>query len=397
MKNLIFILSFIFISTLSIAQVNIAWETTFGDEGEEGAHNIVESQNGGYYVVGYTDSQGNGRRDGWVIKIKDDGTEEWNATFGGPQDEEIYDLIELSDGNIAMIGYTSSQGKGKEDMWFLIADNKGNTVYSESFGGDKEDIGKKLFLNTEGDYIFMGHTQSKGPGKSNFWVMRYKPDLSPAPANGGRKRVNRPVWDRYVGGAKFESSHQIRYNPNDSLLYVIGQSSTYSNGSMDVYLVTISSDLGRVKDRKNFGQKQYDNANDIIINEDGSMMIFGETMSNSNGLYDGYITYIFKDHFYQEWAYNIGGTKDDRFISAVTSKDGYLIAGYTMSEGEGGYDGWLVEVDKKGEVLWQETVGDVENDKFKKIFKTKDGGHILCGTTYSDDNKDDMWVIKLAK
>jgi hypothetical protein len=338
---------------------------------------------------------GNGKKDGWLVKINSDGAEDWDVTFGGPRDEELYDALELEDGNIALIGYTASQGKGKEDMWFLITDNEGNIIYNETFGGDKEDKGTRLMMNYEGDFLLMGYTKSKGPGKCNMWVMRFKPELQPK--EGARGRAVRPKWDRYVGGAKYESANQIFINPLDTMIYVLGQSSTYTNGAMDLYLVTISDELGRVKERKNYGGKQYDTGNDFIINEDGSMMLFGSTMSGSNGLFDGYVSFIFKDHFYQEWYMNYGGEKDDHFTSAVATDKGFLIAGYTSSEGAGGYDGWLVHIDKEGKVIWSETIGDVNNEKLAQIIKTDDGGYLLCGHTYDDEAGKEMWVIKLAK
>ena len=398
MKYFSLLASLLFISILATAQVNIQWEMTYGDEGDEGAHNIIQAKDGGFFIVGYTDSQGNGKKDGWVVKVKADGSEEWDVTFGGPKDEELYDLIELDNGDLALIGYTESQGKGKEDLWFMITDKEGNVVFNKVFGGDKKDIGTQVLKTHDGDYLLMGFTESKGPGKRNFWIMKYKPKLGQDKAPKGPGKRDKPVWDRYVGGAKYESCHKMVINPLDTMIYVIGQTSTYSKGSMDVYLITLDNKLGRVKDRKSYGAKQFEAGHDIILNEDGSFMMFGASMTNSNGLTDGYMSFVFKDHFYQEWQKTYGGEKDDQFKSAVKSDKGYMVVGFTASEGNGGYDGWVMEIDKDGLVISDETFGDAKTDKLFKIIKTKDGGYLMCGITNSTGaGGNDMWVIKVEK
>jgi hypothetical protein len=356
MKNLylfLFVLLAFNFAAISQSKVSVSWDLTHGEDGEEVARSIINSQKGGYFVVGYTDSKGNGKKDGWLLKLNNEAQLEWDLTFGGPDDDEFYDILETEEGNLAIVGYTSSQGSGKEDYWFILTDENGDALYSKTFGGDKTDIATNVIQNFSGDFIISGRTESFGPGKSNQYILKIKPNLEKKEEEkpGASRRTERPVWTRYNGGNGFEEAGKLFQHPKDSLIYVVGNSTAYSNGAMDAYFITLDDELGRVKDRQNYGGKQFDRANDFIMNEDGSFMFFGATRTNSVGLYDGWVSFIFKDEFYQEWEKSYGYIKEDIFVSAVKNESNYLIAGITESKGEGNFDAWLFMIDMKGEKL----------------------------------------------
>src|ERR1051326_7472947 len=91
-----------------------------------------------------------------------------------------------------------------------------------------------------------------------------------------------------------------------------------------------------------------------------------------------------------------GGNKDDYgFYLAQTSDSGYVIAGRTSSFGNGGYDGLLMRVNKKGNIIWSKAVGGNSDDYFQTVIKTSDGGYIAVGQTKSFGNTaGDGWLVK---
>ena len=92
-----------------------------------------------------------------------------------------------------------------------------------------------------------------------------------------------------------------------------------------------------------------------------------------------------------------GGTKDE-FVnySAPAADSGYVIAGQTNSFGNGGYDGLVIKVDKKGNVVWSKALGGSSEDKFSQIKLTSDNGFIVCGTTKSyGSSGGEAWLVKL--
>jgi len=93
---------------------------TYGGSGVEYGYRGVEL-NGNIYISGSTSSYGAGGLDAYVVWAETDGTELRTWTFGGPNDDEIYDYITINApiGEIHAYGYTESYGSGQADGWIL--------------------------------------------------------------------------------------------------------------------------------------------------------------------------------------------------------------------------------------------------------------------------------------
>ena len=50
----------------------------------------------------------------------------WEKTFGGSDRDVALSVIQTEDGGYAISGYTRSKGKGKADVWVMKLDEKGN-------------------------------------------------------------------------------------------------------------------------------------------------------------------------------------------------------------------------------------------------------------------------------
>jgi RHS repeat-associated protein len=79
-----------------------------------------------------------------------------------------------------------------------------------------------------------------------------------------------------------------------------------------------------------------------------------------------------------------------------TADQGHIMAGYTTSFGNGGFDGYVVKTDNKGNVLWSKTYGAGNHDVFNKIKPTSDGGYIAVGYTQSfHQSQKEIFVVKM--
>ncbi|MAD50535.1 MAG: hypothetical protein CMC95_04470, partial [Flavobacteriales bacterium] len=88
MKNLILTL----IITLPLTLLGQGWEQTFGGTSSDWGNSIQQTQDGGYIIVGYSDSFGNGDSDVYLIKTDGSGNEQWTKTFGGGEDDRGYSV-----------------------------------------------------------------------------------------------------------------------------------------------------------------------------------------------------------------------------------------------------------------------------------------------------------------
>lgn len=103
-----------------------------------------------------------------------------------------------------------------------------------------------------------------------------------------------------------------------------------------------------------------------------------------------------------EWVNSFGGSGDDILVGAHKMIDGgYLLIGNTTSyDGDvdgnhGGEDIWIVKINSEGELVWNYTIGESQNDSVAASSPTSDGGFILCGHVNYQGNDGPSWIGKL--
>ena len=104
------------------------WERTWGGSGYEQAWGITPAPDGGYYVLGETDSRGAGNRDFFLLKMSAEGEELWTRTYGTSAREWPFGLLPLSNGDLLIYGRTESNG-GDEDAYALRVDPEGSVIW----------------------------------------------------------------------------------------------------------------------------------------------------------------------------------------------------------------------------------------------------------------------------
>jgi predicted secreted protein len=135
------------------------WNKTFGEEGEDSALSINKSKDGGYVLAGNTNSFGAGEADAWLIKTDSNGSEKWNKTFGGGNNDYAYSVQELDDGGYVMDGYTESFGAGGADAWLIKTDSNGTELWNRTFGGPYTDNLYSVQKTKDGGFILAGSIQ----------------------------------------------------------------------------------------------------------------------------------------------------------------------------------------------------------------------------------------------
>ncbi|MFX0171585.1 MAG: hypothetical protein ACFE9L_06675 [Candidatus Hodarchaeota archaeon] len=86
---------------------NLEWYTFYGGDGVDGARKILDIGENAYLIVGNTESYGAGASDMYLVKIANNGTVEWEKTYGSEGDDEAINAIKTTDGGVMLIGYGS--------------------------------------------------------------------------------------------------------------------------------------------------------------------------------------------------------------------------------------------------------------------------------------------------
>jgi hypothetical protein len=387
MKFIFSVLALLIFNSLSFAQLNMEWDSNFGGQEKDVAHSGIQTPDGGFIIVGATESEGSGKMDGYIIKVDSRGNLDWSQTYGGKKDDEFY-AITKTGSNYAIAGYSASKGNGKKDFWLMIIDGEGNKVWEHFYGGDKDEEAYDIITTYDKNLVLAGYTKSKGAGGRDFWIIKVNP-------NGVGKEQGKILWKRNVGGGGTDLATKIKQSPVDSFIYVIGHSTSFGAGGMDLYFTRLSPDRGSARGKKYFGKSNFEHGNDFCFTDNNGYLLVGGTMSESKGYFDSWVLKI-ESEYYKEWEKTYGDLKDEEFVSVFVDGEDYVLGGFTASYGEGKSDAWIVKIDNKGNILRERTFGEEGNDKIHRMIQTADGGYLMIGETDSKgEGKEDMWIVKV--
>ncbi len=315
---------------------DVKWSKTFGGIGWDCALSLCLTDDGGFVIVGYTESKGKGDKDIWLIKTDASGNEEWDKTFGDTAADYGYSIARTSDGGFIIVGYTESYGMGGRDVWLIKTDANGNKEWDKTFGGEDDDWGRWICLTEDGGYLIVGTTYSFGAGDKDIWLIK-------TDANGNKE------WDKTFGGASYEEGSCIMPT-NDGGFIITGVTCSYGAGGEDVWLIKIDANGNEVWS-KTFGGIDDDRGWTVCQTDDGGFFIVGRTYSYGSG---GRDVWIIKTDVNgnMEWNRTFGGINYDAAYCGWQVKDGgYIIVGYTYSYGtDGSADIWLLKTNNTGDI-----------------------------------------------
>lgn len=148
------------------------WTKTYGGSDYDYLYSIIETSDGNYLLGGQTASYGAGNTDYWLVKVDTSGDTIWTKTYGGSSYENMFSVTETSDGKYLLGGYTYSYGAGYTDYWLVKTDMNGNTLWTKSYGGSGSDYLYSIVEASDGNYLLGGFTDSYGAGSNDYWLIK---------------------------------------------------------------------------------------------------------------------------------------------------------------------------------------------------------------------------------
>ncbi len=294
---------------------------------------------------------------------------QWQNTIGGSDADFITALEATSDGGYILGGYSSSNISGDKtensngaiDMWIVKIDASGNISWQNTIGGTGDDFLISIKQTSDGGYIvgsgsdsnISGDKTENSKGGLDYWILKLD-------------TAGNIVWQKTYGGNMPEFDNHIMETADGG--YFVGG---YSD-----------SDISGDKTDPSNGQRDYWA---LKLNSSGAIV----------------------------WQNSIGGSLVDRPQAAFQTLDGgYIMGGFSTSgisgdrsqPNQGGSDNWIVKLDASGNVQWEKAYGGNDNDVFRDMIQTIDGGYLIGGYSKSNISGDktensqgdyDYWILKL--
>jgi len=101
---------------------------------------------------------------------------QWVETYGKDNWDSGYDVQQTSDGGYIIVGHSTSNASGIEDVYLIKADASGNEQWSKFIGGSFEDMASSVRQTEDGGYIIAGITESFGAGDFDIWLIKLEGD-----------------------------------------------------------------------------------------------------------------------------------------------------------------------------------------------------------------------------
>jgi len=334
MKRVSLVLIFFLIFT-SFVSLNAQWAKTYGgtldDKGAEHL-SIQETSDGGYIVLGTTQSFGPGGEDIWILKLTSSGDIEWQRTYGGGSLDRAWSIQQTSDGGYIVGGATSSCGARCSDIWILKLDSSGDIEWQRTYGGTDYDGKPYIQEASDGGYIVAGCTESFGVGHRDFWVLKLT-------SSGDIE------WQRTYGGSVGEWATDIQLT-SDGGYIVAGV--THEFGLHGNFLILKLTSSGDIEWQRAYGGGFMDYPWSIQQTIDGGYIVAGytESFGQQNRWLDISVLKLNSSGDI-EWELTYGGIA---WSIQQTSDGGYIVAGSTESFGAGGEDLLVLKIDPNGDI-----------------------------------------------
>ena len=147
---------------------------------------------------------------------------------------------------------------------------------------------------------------------------------------------------------------------------------------------------------QSWGGTSSDSFVSIAKTSDGGFVVVGDSNSTDAGFVnqgkDDAIIIKYDSEGNQEWIKSFGGSDDDNFRSVTeTSDGGFVVVGYSKSKDAGiantsqNYQAIIVKYDANGNQKWIQPFGGSVRDEFYSVISTSDGGVIVVGSSWSTD------------
>ncbi|MEP7111346.1 MAG: T9SS type A sorting domain-containing protein [Ferruginibacter sp.] len=351
-------------------------------------------------------------------------------TLGGNSDDQLGGLWPTTDGGVVLGGrsysYISGEktenNRGIDDYWVVKLNKAGDIEWQRTLGGTDIDEILALQQTKDGGYILAGNSLSNSSadkvdnkGVFDFWVIKLN-------------RFGSVEWQRTLGGDSYEFCNSVQQTKDGGFLLggasisnISGDKSENSKGGYDFWIVKLNRSGIKLWD-KTLGGSGDEFLNQVIETGDGGYFlggistsnISGDKSENSRGLNDFWAVKLDKNRKIQ-WDKTAGGADNDYVNGLVqTPDDGFVLSGASASNisGEktaasrGGFDFWLVKLNKLGKIQFDKTMGGSSDEFEATVENTSDGGLVIGGNSSSSISGEktensrglfDYWIIKLSR
>ena len=211
---------------------------------------VHQTSDKGYILTGtsyinYYDSTRN--KDVFIVKTDSLGNEQWRRFFGGAKDDAGYSVRQDNANNYLIAGRTNSYDTDfGSNMYLIKLDSNGDSLWTNTYGGDYMETATGLWLTNDNGYILSGSSNTFSNGDFDGFVVKTD--------NNGDT-----LWTKHYGLTGVEAFSSVQQFSDNGHVFA-GITNSIGAGGLDMYVLKNNS-LGNV-----LNQNSIANYNGVTIN-----------------------------------------------------------------------------------------------------------------------------------
>lgn len=299
------------------------WNRTWGGNDDEEGLDLVVDSSDNIYLIGYKYYYGTGYSDIILVKYDNSGTELWNRTWDGSDEEVGLDIIVDSYDNVYLVGYTLNYGTGYYDMVLVKYNSPGVELWNCTWGGFGYHRGWAIAVDSSDNIYITGITNNYGVGYEDIILL--KCDDSGV-----------ELWNRTWGGSAWDSGWGVIVDSSNNI-YITGITTSFGAENGNIILLKYDSS-GVLQWNRTWGGNNGDYGFGVDVDFSDNIYITGAT-SSFGAEYNDIILLKYNNSGVLQWNRTWGGNDEDSGLGVtVDSSDNVYLTGQTYSYGAGGSD-----------------------------------------------------------
>jgi hypothetical protein len=300
----------------------------------------------------------------------------WQATFGGSGQDVGTGAHVLDDGGLIVVGHTNSKGKGGRDAWLLRIDVHGALVWDQVLGNDLDQTAYDV-ARFDGKSGAVGAWREHSDNRPRGWLHVFDAD-------------GKTVASHVFALAEITELHAISVgaaSKKPTLRMVVAGYAEDDAGDIALAVGSIDPTTLAPQWVKHYGDSGFDVAWDVVLLFNGHIATVGDTaLPGVGGGLDGpHVQLIELDEDgVVAWKRTYFSDGEDTGWSLVSDPDpvgqnkGFTVGGSRKSPGKSASDAWLMHTNDKGELQWQQTATAPGGAGINAVARMS-GGYLAAG------------------
>ena len=368
MQQSSFSLAFLFVYfTLSAQQ----YQYMYGSSGADSMNGLVECADGSMLVVGHSDGFSGGQDDLVLFKTDQYGNPISVKAWGGEGTDAFDEINPGPNNTFYFCGSSSSYSSdGDFDAFYGLMDEAGEMIWAKRIGQNGMEQSRKIIMTSDGGFLLTGISNSFNEnGDVDYFLLKGNEE-------------GETDWFKVVGANEYEVSVSCAEDTINGGYFVWGHCTGEFTEQYDALLSKFDEN-GTLLWSKTYSANANELAWDMLMLEDGGIILCGDTGSQGAGFTDIYIIEVDSDGNVQ-WASTYGAYSNDHATN-ITKLDNDMMAitGLSSSFGSGGLDMMLLSLDRSGNMKVNGAYGGDNKEVSFEAIHTQDHGLAICGYSRS--------------